>query len=102
MYFIHKICPRLLEELLRASFSRLLQRELSVVPELVCWCDQSPVKSPETCWADLGSQPAALSWVAVAVGWQSDRQGYAIATKRQLPRPQCPALIDTRPHTHPS
>lgn len=67
--------------LISSSLS-LLQREFSLVPELV-WagelrvCDQSTVNSSEPCCADLGSQPAAVSWAAVAVGWRSDSQGCA-------------------------
>lgn len=32
------MCPRLVEEILCASSVSLLQREFSLVPELVCWC----------------------------------------------------------------
>ena len=97
---IHNVHQRLSEVVLSASSFRLLQREFSLVPELV-WagelrvCDQSTVNSPESCRADLGSQPAAVSWAAVAVGWRSDSQGCAHlhhTTTPTSPVP-CPDLI---------
>lgn len=74
---MHNICSKHLDEILIVSSFSVLQRELSLVPELA-WvdelrvCDQSTVNSTEPCRADLGSQPDAVSWAAVAVGWRSD------------------------------
>lgn len=105
---IHGVGPRPLEEILSASSFRQLQREFSLVPELV-WagalrvCDQSTVNAPEPCRADLGSQPAAVSWAAVAVGWRSDSQGCARRHRHNNPHfPNALPRLDTRPHAHPS
>lgn len=91
----------------KSSLLCLSQRESCLVPELV-WagelrvCDHSTVNSSESCRADLGSQPVAVSWAAVAVGWRSDSQGCAhhhSTTTPTSPVP-CPDLIPVRTSIH--
>lgn len=107
LYVIHKICPRLLKELLSASSFRLQQREFSLVPELVCWCAANVWSVDcEQSW-DLPSWPwlpASRCFLGscgcgLAV-WQAGL--CPLPANDNPPHPQCPALIDTRPHTHPS
>lgn len=101
------MCPRLVEEILRASSFSLLQREFSLVPELVCWCamnvwsvdcEQSrdlprwPWLTASRCF--LGSRGCRLAL------WQA---GLCPLPPHDNPAsPTCPAPIDTRPHAHPS
>lgn len=74
-----------------------------ILPELA-WtgefgvCDRSTVSAPGPRQADLGLQPVAVSWVAVAVGWPSDSRSSAhcecmTTPTSPAPCPNCPNLI---------